>query len=311
MASDALQPDVSIVIALEGDAQRVPNLIAHLERQTHPASRIEILLLTLPYAVGLHDAVRQCAEGAPMPIRVITAKEPYIVSALNEGIHAARGEYVLLLDEDLLPSPHWVEQHLAAQERLGESACTIGALQPHPQLDRHALTAWFMSGARSAGKEEKLPYLDWRRCNFGIRRAALLEAGAFDETFTAPQFADAALAKRLSVQGANGTYLPGAIAYISYPSSFDAELERHYRKGAGLFRLFQVTRDPNIHKRYPVNRNPVRRLLDAMFVPFYIRACRQADENTHTLGHVYTRVFYYQRCLGYYQALRDARLQRR
>lgn len=39
MLQVGLQPDVSIVVALEGDADRIPTLIAHLERQTHPASR--------------------------------------------------------------------------------------------------------------------------------------------------------------------------------------------------------------------------------------------------------------------------------
>jgi len=311
MPLDGLQPDVSIVVALEGDAERIPTLIAHLERQTHPASRVEIILVTPPFSAALHDAARHSAEGAPIPTRVIGASQPSITSALNDGIRVARGELVLFLDEDLLPSPHWVEQHVAAHARLGERVCTVGALKPHPQLDRHALTAWFMSGSRSLGEDEgELPYLDWRRNNLAIRRSLLQEAGGFDERFLAPQFADTELARRLHALGVRGIHLASAVAYVSYASSFEQEMERHYRKGTGLFRLFQVTRDPNIYKRYPVYRNPLRRLLDAMFVPFYVRACEQAEENTHILGHVYNRVFFYQRCLGYQHALRASRQQR-
>lgn len=311
MPLDEAQPDVSIVVALEGDADRIPTLIAHLERQTHPASRVEILLVTPPFSAALHDAARHSAEGAPIPTRVISASQPSITTALNDGVRAARGEIILFLDEDLLPSPHWVEQHVVAHAALGEQVCTIGALKPHPQLDEHALTAWFMSGSHALERGEgELSYLDWRRNNLAIRRALLLQAGGFDERFTAPQFADAELARRLYALGVKGVYKPSAVAYISYPSTFEQELERHFRKGAAIFRLFQATRDPNIYRRYPVQRNPLRRLLDAMFVPFYIRACQQAEENTHILGHVYTRVFFYQRCQGYQHALRAARAHR-
>lgn len=311
MPPDGLQPDVSIVVALEGDAKRIPTLIAHLERQTHPASRVEIILVAPPFSSALLHAARHSAEGAPIPTRVLSASQPSIITALNDGIRAARGEIVLFLDEDLLPSPHWVEQHVVAHQRLGEQICTVGALKPHPQLERHALTAWFMSGSRTLGENEgELGYLDWRRNNLGVSRAMLMKVGGFDERFQAPQFADAELARRLNQHGARGIYQPSAVAYISYPSTFEQELERHFRKGAALFRLFQITRDPNIYRRYPVQRNPFRRLLDAMFVPFYIRACQQADENTQILGHIYTRVFFYQRCLGYQHALRSARNKR-
>jgi GT2 family glycosyltransferase len=311
MTADVTHPDASIIVALEGDAERIPTLMAHLERQTHPASSTEIILVTPPFSPALEDAARHSAEGSPVPTRIISASRASLTTAINEGIRASRGKTILLLDEDLLPSPHWVEHHIAAQARMHGQICTIGALHPHPQLERHALTAWFMSGARSLGNDEgTLPFLDWRRNNLALSRAALVQIGGFDETFVSPQFADAELARRLAAQGVQGIYLPQAIAYIGYASSFDSELERHFRKGVRLFRLHQIVRDPDIHRRYPVYRNPIRRLLDALFVPFYIRACKQTEENTQVLGHVYKRVFFYQRCAGYKHALRADRRRR-
>lgn len=310
MTHDAITPDVSIVIALQGDPERIPTLMAHLERQTWPASRMEVLLVAPPFDVPLHEVAVHSAEGAPIPTRILTSRAPALTVALNEGIRAARGEYLLLLDEDLLPSPHWVEQHLHAQQRLTTSGpcCTVGALRPHPQLDKYALTAWFLSGARGLGNAEmRLGYLDWRRNNLCIPREIVMATGGFDEGFQTPHFADAELAWRLSRAGAEGHYLPAAVAYIGYPSTVRQELDRHFQKGAGLHRLYELHRDPGIFRRYPVHRNPLRRLLDAMFVPFYIRACLQAEENTHLLGHVYTRIFFYQRCRGYSTARRNAR----
>jgi glycosyltransferase involved in cell wall biosynthesis len=305
-------PLVSIVIAIEGEAERVPTLMAHLERQAYPASRIEIVLVIHPHAVAARAAARHSAEGAPIPTRILVGEGPFLTSLLNQGIRAASGEYVLLLDEELLPSPHWVEQHMAAMLRAGGHACTVGTLLPHPQLEGTALTAWFMSGARTLGDSEgPLGYLDWRRNNLCLPRAVLLESGGFSEQFVEPQFADAELAYRLSHLGLPGLYVPRAVTYVSYATTFEEELQRHYRKGKGLFRLFQMVRDPGIFKRYRVYRNPVRRLLDAMFVPFYVRACLQAEENTHLFGHVYKRVFFYQRALGYRHAMVAARSARR
>ncbi|MFM1918560.1 MAG: hypothetical protein RLZZ303_194, partial [Candidatus Hydrogenedentota bacterium] len=110
-------PLVSIVIAIEGEAERVPTLMAHLERQAYPASRIEIVLVIHPHAVAARAAARHSAEGAPIPTRILVGEGPFLTSLLNQGIRAASGEYVLLLDEELLPSPHWVEQHMAAMLR--------------------------------------------------------------------------------------------------------------------------------------------------------------------------------------------------
>lgn len=312
MTNDGHGPDLSIVIAIEGDAERIPTLMAHLERQTYPASRMEIVLITHPKAMKSRAAALHSAEGAPIPTRILTADRPFLTAALNQGIRAAHGRYVFFLDEELLPSPHWVEQHMATLTKLEDGACCVGALRPHPDLESTALTAWFMSGARSlVNKEDTLGYLDWRRNNLVIRRDLLLEVGGFNEQFVTPQFADAELAYRLVGRGARGHYVPSAVSYVSYEANFDDELHRHYLKGAGLFRLFQIVRDPSIYRRYPVHRNIIRRLFDALFMPFYIRACSQADENTHLLGHVYKRIFFYQRALGYANAARKAKALRR
>jgi len=298
--------EISVVIAVEGYADRIPVMLLHIEQQTFPASRMEVVIGDALHDTAVLEAVRNYGVGAPMRTRAVRARVPGVLAALNEAIRAAQGRLVLLLDEDLLASPRLVELHCAAHADAGAGHCTIGAVRPHPQLGEEALTAWFMSGAQQLGAgREALDYLDWRRSNALYERAAMLDAGGFDELYGAPQFADADLAYRLQHAGVTATYLPEAVAYIAYASYFTKELERHYHKGRGLRRLFEITRDAAILRRYPVPRGYLRRALDWLFIPFYIRACTTADADTRILGHVYRRVFLSQRGRGWRAAARS------
>ena len=297
---------VSVVVALETDPARIPVLLLHLEQQTFPASQMEVLLADVAHNEALQSTAQNYGEGAPIRTRAIRASAPGMVPALNAAVSAARGELVIFLDEDLLPSPRLVETHHRGFREQGTAGGSVGPLRPHPQLERTALTAWFLSGAlRLDQSKESLHYLDWRRANLAICRDAVLAAGGFDEDYEDPQFADADLAYRLQQSGVECRFLREAVAYIAYPSSFTIELQRHYAKGQGARRLYQRTRDSEIVRRYPIQRNALRRALDSMFVPFYIRACQSADDDTAQLGHVYRRVFACQRSLGWRHLSRD------
>jgi len=297
--------EITVVIAVEGYADRIPVMLLHIEQQTFPASRMEVVIGDASHDAAVLEAVRNYGQGAPMRTRAVRAPAPGVLAALNESIRAAQGRLVLLLDEDLLASPRLVELHHEAHEAAGPGHCSIGAVRPHPQLGEEALTAWFMSGAQQlATGRQPLDYLDWRRSNALYERARLLEAGGFDEQYGGPQFADADLARRMQKAGAAASFLPEAVAYIAYASDFNKELERHYFKGRGLRRLFEITRDPVIQRRYPVPRGFIRRALDWMFIPFYVRACATAEPDTRVLGHVYRRVFLSQRGRGWRAAAR-------
>ncbi|MBI1319813.1 MAG: glycosyltransferase [Candidatus Hydrogenedens sp.] len=300
--------EISVIVAVEGNADRLPVMLLHIEQQTFPASRMEVIIGDASHDTAVLEAVRNYGQGAPVPTRVARAGKTGILPVLNEAIRNAHGKLVLLLDQSVLASPRLVELHRAAYREHGPGFSSVGCIRPHPQLDAAALTAWFMTGAQQLGNDAgEIGYLDWRRSNILYERERVLAAGGFDEQYGAPPFADADLALRLQRTGMRARIVGEAIAYIAYTSSFSSELESHYQKGIGLRRLFEISRDPEILRRYPVPRDYARRMLDWMFVPFYIRACAGAEPDIRLLGHIYRRVFFCQRGRGWRAGARAAK----
>lgn len=49
-----------------------------------------------------------------LPLRVVDEPEPGLSAARNRAVLAARGEYMLWIDDDAIPSPGWIAAYLAA-----------------------------------------------------------------------------------------------------------------------------------------------------------------------------------------------------
>lgn len=66
---------------------------------------------------GDDDATRAAAEAMrrelPCPLRLLHLPRPGIVPAENLALEAARGELILLLDDDAVAPPNWIARHLA------------------------------------------------------------------------------------------------------------------------------------------------------------------------------------------------------
>src|SRR3984893_16079472 len=103
--------------------------------------------------------------------------------ALNAGLAVARGEYILLTDDDVLPSEEWVEQIVG---HLQKGRCD--AVTGHIILAPHLLRPWMTSMhkmwlALSLDAQSR----DWSRemigANMGFRRSVLERVNKFDPEF--------------------------------------------------------------------------------------------------------------------------------
>ncbi len=114
-----------------------------------------------------------------------------LTRARNHGIRLARGEIVLFLDDDVLPSENLIDEHLAcfADPKVwGVGGCTLSA--GARKVSKRELSA-------SQLREIELNVvdrfdLDWPRvltwapgCNMSFRRQNIIDVGGFDEAFYA------------------------------------------------------------------------------------------------------------------------------
>lgn len=296
--------DVSVVLAVHNAAEALPRWLAHLEHQTLPAVRYEVVIVDDGSADGTPEVLDRFAEGAPIRIRSIRQEHGGAVRARNLGIREAHGRWILFLSLDLLASPNLLERHICAQEIHEGNVLAVGSVSPHPQLPPASLTPWFLPQDRRQLQPGAVPhFLDCCGYNLSLPSQMIRDSGGFDELFVLAQFDDAELVWRLLERDVQACYLDEAYGYVWRPTSFEAEHQRQYDRGYSLFRLEQITQSTDIARRFPVRRNAIRAGLNALVMPFYVRACRQAEvEDIRLLGHIYRRVLRHAFLTGYADA---------
>jgi GT2 family glycosyltransferase len=82
-----------------------------LAQQTVPPD--EVIVVWQGDDTATRDKAEELGQSLVLPIRVIHSPEPGVVPAENAALDCARGEIFLLIDDDAVPPPDWVERHLA------------------------------------------------------------------------------------------------------------------------------------------------------------------------------------------------------
>lgn len=115
--SDGLELKVSVILLTYNWPQALERMLEGLARQTQ-----------LPYEVIVADdgsteetaaLVKRMAASFPVPLRHIWQEDHGFraARARNRGIAASRGDYVILLDGDMLIHPQFIADHLMLAER--------------------------------------------------------------------------------------------------------------------------------------------------------------------------------------------------
>jgi GT2 family glycosyltransferase len=119
----------------------------------------------------------------------------------NSGGGRARGEWLLFLDDDCIPTKSWLKAYATATQQFPDYSVLEGRTEaPGPQVRcDHESPINVKGGAL------------WS-CNFGIKRSLFFEIGGFDEKFPFPCWEDMDLEFRLKDAGYTSKFLPDARA---------------------------------------------------------------------------------------------------
>jgi glycosyltransferase involved in cell wall biosynthesis len=157
---------------------------------------ISIVVPTIgrPSLDALLDRLRPQLDSAPVPVELIVVSDDRAAgpaATRNEGWRKAGYDWVVFLDDDVLPAPDWLTVLLADLDQ----PSTVGGVQGVirvPLADRP--TDWAVNTARLAGAR-------WVTADMAYRRAALVAVGGFDERFPRAYREDADLAHRVRRRG--------------------------------------------------------------------------------------------------------------
>lgn len=308
---------LSIVIPTYNRLPRLQRVLAALHQQTVAPERFEVVVVS----DGSTDGTDAYLHGAHTPFRLIPVCQPNrgVAAARNAGVAHARGELVLFLDDDVVPAPQLVAEHLHQHAIHGENIVLLGpmltppdfTLQPWVQWEQAMLTKHY--AAMQQGCWTPTPR-QFYTGNASLRRRHILEAGGFNEAFRRAE--DVELAYRLEDRGLRFVFHPDAIGYHYAERSFKSWLATPYAYGRNDVRF---TRDcgqrwllpvifQEFHDRNALIRALVRQCLDrsarstATVAALRWLAAGGARCGLHTLArHAYSGIFN----LRYYQGIAD------
>jgi peptidoglycan/xylan/chitin deacetylase (PgdA/CDA1 family)/glycosyltransferase involved in cell wall biosynthesis len=178
---------------------------------------VEIIVVVDGATDGTAEALRQLRPACSLRVFEQANRGP--AAARNIGIHAARGESILFIDDDIICGHGLFQRHLQAHGS-GEPAVAYGPISlaegtPSSVL-KYAVDVWYRQyyGHIDAQGGLRFPQDEYLISNSSIPRSSLVACGGFDETMTAKE--DFELGLRLWKLGLQFTYLPQARAYEFY-----------------------------------------------------------------------------------------------
>ncbi|HUT32027.1 MAG TPA: glycosyltransferase [Planctomycetota bacterium] len=225
---------LSVVVATHNRCSLLERVAEAILAQTLPPDCFELILVD----DGSTDGTETLgAELARRPgVRCLRQPNRGVAAARNLGIREATGDIVAFTDDDCLVPPDWLERLADGYARHPEVVGVGGRLVAPPEVLRTRAVARLEDHVArcvyGAGDEEALGGFDCPAGgtnNMSYRRAALLEAGGFDESF--PPFVwgeDADLKLRLTRAGGRLLYIPVAVVHL-----------RDYRLGPFLRQSWQ------------------------------------------------------------------------
>lgn len=181
-----------------------------------------------------------------LPAEVVVKEHGGPGAARNAGVAATDTELLLLLGDDMVPTPRLVAEHLAAHALAPSSrTAVLGLVQWHPDVAQDRIARWlewsghqFDFASIHAGRAG---FGHFYSCNVSLHRTALLDVGGFDEDFTY-YYEDLDLGRRLHDAGVELHHAPTALAHHLHRYSWGA-IERRFAGIARGERLMAAKHD--------------------------------------------------------------------
>lgn len=252
---------MSVVIPTFQRRDLLARTLASVFRQDLRADQYEVVVVIDGSTDGTLEMVRGLRPPCLLTVREQDNRGP--ASARNAGLAAAKGEFVLFLDDDLLCDRSLLRQHLAGHAE-GGNLLVFGPVYVSDESLPALTTDWTRKSTEkyirrlAAEGEPRWPDDAMVDANSSVPRSALERAGGFDERFLLRrEVADLGL--RLWRAGVRFRYRPSAVVHhVFAKSDSDVVGKDAWFWGIGEIRLCRKHADYRPHS--PLARLPEGRL---------------------------------------------------
>ena len=227
-----LTPQFTIIVPTYNRREILLKVLDGYKQQTAGAEILEILVIDDGSTDGTGPAVAAFSRTSPITIRYFSQQNKGPATARNWGIREAKGTLILLGDDDIIPAPTLVAEHLAWNRRYpADNFAILGHVSWSPEVHPTPFMEWlgregvlFGYGSLLPGKE--VGFEHFYSCNLSVKREFLMKNGMFDENFRTSGHEDIELGYRLLNKGLCVLYNPDAIGYHYRHLSYAAACRR-------------------------------------------------------------------------------------
>jgi GT2 family glycosyltransferase len=266
---------------------------------------LEVIVIDDGSTDDTRAVVEDCGRRLSVPLRYLYQKNSGLAAARNHAIREAAGDLLLLGDDDIIPSPDMVAEHVAWHNRHPEpSVGVLGYVTWAPEVHPTPFMKWsglhgpqFSFGSFKPGME-----LDFRYgyfCNTTVKASFLKKTGCFSETFRQYGWEDIEFSYRLSRNGYKLLYNPAAFGYHYKYETF----ENTRRRVESLYKAWPIFAKTEAGKCFlgsrPRNRAErakepaIKRLLRPLKAVAMPLLKPLVDTRVPLPGWLYDRIFYH------------------
>ena len=221
--------------------------------QTVPADSYEVVLVNDGSSDDTPAVIERARTRATCGFIVVDQQNSGLAKGRNAGIARARGERLILIDDDVLPLPNFVEEHLRSHEEHPKHIVRGGAINVE-SFDDLPPPVWNL-------KDYSANYF-WTT-NVSVPLQTIRAIGGFNESFSEYGWEDIDVGLRLRFGGVKAVFNPEALVYHWKPRPRSGNVEKMVRQARAQARTaVQLARiHPHWRTYLATGMNPVQRAL--------------------------------------------------
>lgn len=309
---------LSVIVPTYNRLYRLKQVLTALEHQSYPHGLFEVVVVSDGSTDGTNEYLG--SYRGPLNLVVTIQENSGPAATRNLGIQRASGRLILFLDDDVVPTPQLIAEHIATHNASQEPLVVLGPMltpsnfrmKPWVQWEQAMLVKQYQAMEQGTWEPTARQFYTG---NTSLERRLLNATGGFDERFRRAE--DVELAYRLVNEGVRFVFNGRAIGYHYAERSFRSWSETPYAYGRNDIIFTREKQQtwllPAIKHEFRERRNPLIKLLVRLCLDrtTLSQGIMQALKHTATLSHhlgrqrlaqvAYSGIFN----LRYYQGMAD------
>jgi len=240
--------EASIIIPTYNRKNILKKCLSALFNQSYPKDKYEIILVD----DGSTDKTEEMLASLSPPCRlnyISNKKRLGQPKSRNRGIKAAKGNYIIFTDSDIIVVPEFIQEHLKFH-KLYKNAIINGELI-------------YISSLDEVGKKKKsiwdMSFSSFNTANVSVKKESLIKVGGFDEEFLPYGWEDKELGYRLRKMGLKNKKNPKALGYHFKKRGDISNLSllKENERMSGINGALYFKKHPSLKIKLSVRGNPL------------------------------------------------------